>query len=451
MGAPVDLKKRANKKTNGLLKAEDIDDLNSQHAIVMLGGKCVVLNEVIDPIFSRPDISFSSPGDFKTKYMNRKIYEETNTGETKAHNAANLWLQHAKRREYAGIVFSPGKEVPGFYNLYRGLDVVPAKGGWHLFRKHLFENICSEEPEYFEYLLNWMADLVQNPGGLNGVSVVLRGGRGTGKGLFANSFGKIFGSHYLHIQNQNHLVGKFNAHHKDALLIFADECFWAGNKTSEGILKGLITEDTIQVEAKGKDPIRVANHVHLVIASNEDWVVPAGLDERRFFCLDVQEKHKQSIPYWNPIWEETRNGGISAMLFDLMNREYDPVALRTPPKTDALICQIEHSMTPIQKWWYQCLKDGRFSKDGFPWDGPIATETLHNSYLEFCKSINVQWPEARNIFAASIRKLSLAHSCRLPPPSMGKPRPHGLFFQEIGACRLKFESLVHGHLDWEDD
>ena len=427
--------------------------LNGKHAAIMVGGQFVILNEVIDPIFDRPDITLSSVGDFKNKYLNDLIYYEEKSGQVKTRSLALEWLTWKNRRTFEGIVFSPGRDAPGYYNLYRGLDVAPKKGNWERLRSHLQENICNSEVEYWEYLQNWMADFVQRPGGAfrNGVSIVLRGGRGTGKGLFATSFGKIFGSHFLHLKDQNHLTGRFNAHQKDALLIFADECFWAGNKTSEGILKGLITEETIQIEAKGKDPFRVKNHVRLIIASNEDWVVPAGLDERRFFCLDVSDERKQKISYWNPIWEETRNGGIEAMLYDLLRHRSNPEALRTPPKTAALVCQIEHSMKSVQQFWYQCLKEGRFSKDGIPWTEPIVTESLHNSYLDFCKGINEKWPEPRNIFSASIRKISEAHSCRMTPSIVGGPRPHGLVFKSLQLCRARFQEIVNGRLEWEDE
>ena len=40
------------------------------------------------------------------------------------------------------------------------------------------------------------------------------------------------------------------------------------------------------VEAKGRDAVMVRNMLHIMIASNEDWVIPAGTDERR---LSVSE------------------------------------------------------------------------------------------------------------------------------------------------------------------
>jgi hypothetical protein len=83
--------------------------------------------------------------------------------------------------------------------------------------------------------------------------VVLRGDQGVGKGCLCSEFGKIFGSHFIHVTSPQHFVGRFNQHMKDCLVLFADEAFWAGEKSAEGFIKGLITEDTLWIEQKGKD------------------------------------------------------------------------------------------------------------------------------------------------------------------------------------------------------
>ncbi len=71
------------------------------------------------------------------------------------------------------------------------------------------------------------------------------------------------------------MTGRFNAHMRDCIFFFADEAFWAGDKQGEGQLKRIITEDTLVVEAKGRDPVTVRNMLHILISSNEDWAVPS--------------------------------------------------------------------------------------------------------------------------------------------------------------------------------
>ena len=60
-----------------------------------------------------------------------------------------------------------------------------------------------------------------------------------------------------HISSVDHLAGRFNAHLRDACLLFADEAYWPGDRSDEGTLKRLITEPTLFIEAKGRDGVTV--------------------------------------------------------------------------------------------------------------------------------------------------------------------------------------------------
>ena len=68
---------------------ELVEVMNQKHAIVMMGGKCVVMNEIINPVFKRPDINFSKIADFKNRYSNKKV---TPPGEKKPICIAKLWF-----------------------------------------------------------------------------------------------------------------------------------------------------------------------------------------------------------------------------------------------------------------------------------------------------------------------------------------------------------------------
>ena len=70
-----------------------------------------------------------------------------------------------------------------------------------------------------------MAKAVQDPGERGEVALVMQGGQGTGKGIFAREYGKLWSQHFLPITHARHLVGHFNAHLQDAVVLFADEAF----------------------------------------------------------------------------------------------------------------------------------------------------------------------------------------------------------------------------------
>ncbi len=101
---------------------------------------------------------------------------------------------------------------------------------------------------------------------------MLRGSQGTGKGTFVEPFGKVFGSHFLHITQQEHFAGRFTEHFKNVILAFVDEALWAGDRKAEGHIKGLITESTILIEPKFVNPYPFKNHVNFIFASNSNWI-----------------------------------------------------------------------------------------------------------------------------------------------------------------------------------
>ena len=89
------------------------------------------------------------------------------------------------------------------------------------------------------------------------MAVVLRGLKGHRQRSWSGQvLMRIFRDHSLHITQQQHLVGNFNCHLVDALFLFLDEAYWAGDKQGEGTLKALITEGTIMIEPKGVDAFR---------------------------------------------------------------------------------------------------------------------------------------------------------------------------------------------------
>jgi len=141
------------------------------------------------------------------------------------------WEESPKRREYTGIGFYPlGQEPLGHYNMWKGFAVEPnPDSSCTLFLDHLRYVVCNEDEAAYEYLLNWMAYNVQHPLEMPQVAIALKGKQGVGKSLPIEYYGWIFGEgrHFLAVTNPKHLLGDFNAHQKNALLIFADELFWS--------------------------------------------------------------------------------------------------------------------------------------------------------------------------------------------------------------------------------
>jgi len=299
----------------------------------------------------------------------------TRTGDPVEVKKSRVWMEWEGKLKYLGFQLSTnGHVTPGYYNLWRGFSREPKRGGWPHLRRHLLEVICGGSPEIFHYLMCWLADLVQSPDRPAQVAVAMRGGQGTGKSVVGDSLVRLFGPHGVTLNAPRQLVGHFNAHLRDKVLVFADEAYWAGDRSALGTLKRIITERTIVIEQKGQDAYTTANVMHLLLASNEEWVVPAGVDERRFLVVDVDSRHRGDRAYFDRLFDEVDGDGLAAMLYDLLEWHID-INLRDVPQTTALHEQKLLTAGSLARWWFEVLTDGTLC-----WQTPTTHPTLGACY-----------------------------------------------------------------------
>jgi Mesyanzhinovviridae DNA primase len=338
-------------RANGSTAAADADltEMNAGYAVVRVGGRTRVMSLEESPAVPGCKAPvFSTVPDFCAFHLKRK--KKIGSGNrTHVVGIGKWWIGHADRRQYDAVVYAPGGTAATNYNLWTGFSCEPIPGNCDRYLAHLRENVCGEDDHLCEYLLNWMAYAVQYPGKPGEVAVVLRGKEGVGKGETAKQFGRIFGAHFRHVVHAKHLTGHFNAHLQQCSVLFADEAFFAGDRSHESTLKALITEETLMIEPKGLDPFPVRNCIHLIMSSNSDWVVPAGAEARRYFVLNVADTHMQDGDYFGAIAREMGNGGREALLDLLLNRDLSEFDVRKVPHTAALAEQKAHSRRGIDR------------------------------------------------------------------------------------------------------
>jgi len=393
-----------------------------------------IMEVVYNSDYNRLEYDFLSKGDAADMLASLRV-EIMVKGQFKLVPMFPIWFASTDRRQFTGgLEFHPsaslvdmseqqrqllkeGKALPEVYvsppgklNLWRGYGVEPKSGGsWSKLATHLFENICNSNPNLFTYIIRWAAYMVQFPDRQGEVALVFRGGKGCGKGIFFRALVKLLGQHGMQIFNPEHLVNKFNAHLGDCVALFADEAFYAGDVKHEGVLKGLVTEPSLPIEAKFKDPSMRRNRLHIMLASNSDWVVPSSKDERRYCVIDVSPTRIGDFGYFQEIADELEadgSAGYSAMLYDLLRvplLEASPEEVEVPrigpraskwrsgrpigfnvrrfPDTEALTDQKRLSMSLVQKWWKQVLHVGHIGIPGHDaeWEDNVLTDAVHQS------------------------------------------------------------------------
>lgn len=370
----------------------DMDEMNEEWAVVLMGTRAVVLNEQ-KHVRAEDKVRFMTVEAFKVWFSNRRTEYRDAEGDVHSTTWAARWLTSRKRRQYSGVEFRPGDDTEhqGYFNLWRGFSVQPQKGGsWLVFRDHLLNNVCHGDEQLFRWVFGWFAHIFQKPQERIGTSLVLRGAMGSGKTKVGEVIGSLIESHYLMVDDARYVTGQFNAHMASCLLLQAEEAVWAGDKAAEGRLKGLVTSEYQMIEQKGIDSIRLRNYVRVMMTSNEDWVVPAGKDERRFCVLDVSSHVAQNHQYFAEMENELANGGREALLYDLLHFDLTGLNLREIPKTGALLEQKLRSLDPVEAWWLSRLRDGTPTKHGHDWPIIISRQALFADFIDASEKAGIK-------------------------------------------------------------
>ena len=460
---------------------DGLELLNRNYALVIMGSRAVVMRESDHgPIEDR--LKFISIEALKAYFANRTVKRVKKTWDaerekwiktTSYPKIAPLWLASKARRTFDGVEFFPDPgDAPGtphYFNLWRGFSVTPDESPpelrrkkYTVFRDHLLTNVCDGNREHFDWLFAWMAHMVQRPRERIGTAVVLRGRMGVGKTVLGHVLGSLFQAHYFLVDDPRYLVGQFNAHMASCLLLQVDEGFWAGDKAAEGRLKGLITADKQMIEAKGVDPIRLDNYVRLMFSSNEGWVVPAGMDERRFAVFDVADHAKENHGYFAELYREMDNGGRGALLADLLAVDLERAGapnVRVIPKTEALLEQKIRSLAPIEQWLFSRLTDGAQTHRKSKWEHIVAIRTIYSDFLRWADRVGIRRKPSDIEFGIGLKKLlaMLGETRRnVEVEEIGDDgRPVTTFrrvrcyeFPTLAECREAFASALRQPVDW---
>lgn len=444
---PEEYLHRQIKKARSKHSDSHVEEINRQHALILIGDKAVILKESTSPE-GRPTFNIIGIGAFNHWYANRFVPQKNSE---KMISLARYWLSHPQRRQYEGIVFAPGREVAGALNLWRGFAVKPASGDCTLFLKHLLDNVCNGDAALYTWVIAWFADIAQRPDRKSGTSLVIRGREGTGKTKVGEVFGSLFGEHYLAVSDPRYVTGRFNSHMTSCLLMHCEEAFWAGDHAGESKLKDLITGSHHLIEYKGKEPIRVQNFIRLLVTGNPDWVVPVSLEGRRFAVLEISDVRMRDTAYFAAIDKQMNEGGREALLQYLLNFDLSNVDLRTVPKTAALLEQKVASLTPEQGWWLDVLSSGRLP-EGCELHNECPTIGLFEHYIAHANKSGARRRSIETKLGTFLKKAVPGIQKRLSAYRIqGGNNTQGSVYEfpDLATCRRDFSRMVEQEIPWD--
>ena len=308
---------------------------------------------------------------FNRASMYRGIDFRPLQGDITQDNKVNLWdgfsLDHEIR---AGVIGDESK-----------LEI------WDKFIYNIFEGNEEQKRKQAEYMLNWIAWILQRPDTKTGVAITLLGGQGTGKTFLGNVIEGLVAPYYGRINDSETLKDKFNGYLEGAVFIFADEAVVACDKAEKSRLKAYVTDEKVRINKKNLDPYQAHNVVNMMFASNEAWTQNMESDDRRNQVFTTSNTFKQNHDFFGKLRADLfDHGGLLALYERLMARDISNVNLsRDRVKSSAGRDQFSHSAQDVDAWIYDLYTESC----SFKYKTGTDQYTLYSKELQEDKPVDV--------------------------------------------------------------
>lgn len=135
-------------------------------------------------------------------------------------------------------------------------------------------------------LIDWLAYVVQNPGKRVNWALLLQGAQGSGKSYFVKLLQYILGEHVRNL-DPTAIAGRFTGWAHGSLVIGVEEIRISGTNRYEVLdrMKPFITNDSIQIEEKGRDHRTVPNFTSYLMLTNHKDAIPLTSGDRRYCVI----------------------------------------------------------------------------------------------------------------------------------------------------------------------
>jgi len=250
--------------------------------------------------------------------------------------------------------------------------------------------LCEDNTEYAEYVINFLAHLVQHPAELTRTALVFKGAQGTGKGTFFTWFAnKIIGDKYYYTTAEATNITLHNEHLNGKLLINLDEARAADTYAGSSLFKNKITEPRITLTNKYVKPFEVENYGRYIFFSNQDNPVKIENTDRRYVIFKTSDKYSNlaaddtdKVNYFSKFFKalDDPNVAYSFMQF-LRSKDISQVNWENRPLTESYTLSRELNI-PI---FAEFIEKYCFETDNITFTNNITQTTKPQFFTEFNK------------------------------------------------------------------
>lgn len=224
--------------------------------------------------------------------FDKEITKENGKKRTVSYSAWDAFLKYDTYFHFNGVRFNVRrKDVITYFHGYK-YKVLEQYDESVIsdYLKLIHDVIADSREQIYEYILNWMSFVVQNPGKRTMVTFVIKGKQGAGKNTFSDIFAELLsGYSEPNVTKIDELTGKYNDVIENCMFMVLNEIKSARGCYVQDMdaLKSIITDPTMRVRGPYEPYRRADNVSNLIIMSNHAKPISVPADDRRFVVLNV--------------------------------------------------------------------------------------------------------------------------------------------------------------------
>lgn len=252
-------------------------------------------------------------------------------------------------------------------NMYKPAIIEQREGDPSPFLNHVAALIPDTNDQ--RILLDYVAHNIKYPGYKIPWAPVIQSVEGAGKGVMKTLMTHAMGAPYVHFPNAQELTSsgsKFNAWLRNKLFILADEIKVDDKRDLIEVLKPIISETKIEVQAKGIDQDLEDNYANWMAFSNYKDAVPINKNGRRYaiFYSPLQTEadliaRGMGEEYFNALYHWLNDGGAAIVTNYFMNYPIERGAIpMRAPKTTSWNEALRVSRTPVERVIIEAIEEG---------------------------------------------------------------------------------------------
>jgi len=357
---------------------------------------------------------------------------------------------------YDRVAFDPRPQGKKVLNFWRPPVIVPKKEKYHTIWAFLFEVICAGNDLNLQWLIKFIAHMLQKPEEKPGVAIVLLGGQGTGKGALYRLLKTIWANTMTQVHDVDDVIGRFTAAALERnFAVWMDEALFTHDKRAIERLKATITEPEISIEEKFQPKRVMKSHHRFFAASNNDHFANIDVDDRRFFFLRVSDCHKQDREYFNSYFAALDDGvSVPGFVHALLQLNLVDFNVRERPKTTEHGHQKIKSLDGVSQFFYEVLQAAEVPPGEFSthksWESSmtIKTEAIKDSLRTFNKNAERHRPIVDSQLVPEIKRIF--PSAKAKRWKKGTQQHRGLELPPLADARKEFEAYIGFNVEWEE-